>query len=274
VGGRISCQVADADENPIEDARCCQAYYPEQWFRSCCYTDSEGACSMGPLVPQSYVLRVEAEGYLTEYYDGAREYDDATPVDVEEAEEVAVEFSLDLGGTISGVVTDDQGDPLEGAWVIASPTVAAGAVYAVPISPPPSPPGGGSASTDADGKYTIRGLATGAYIVSAGGDGYSTQYYDGVASEDDATPVGVTEGQDTSDIDFSLHLRAPGDANGDGDVGMADAMLIAQCVMELNDCGSIDQEMADVNCSGGVTMVDAMLVAQYVMGLIDEFPCS
>jgi len=65
-----------------------------------------------------------------------------------------------------------------------------------------------------------------------------------------------------------------GDANGNGSVTMVDAMLIAQCVVGLIDCGSIDQAMADVNCSGGVTMVDAMLVAQYVVGLIDEFPCG
>jgi hypothetical protein len=74
--------------------------------------------------------------------------------------------------------------------------------------------------------------------------------------------------------DGTITIGVQGDANGNGSVTMVDAMLIAQCVVGLIDCGSIDQAMADVNCSGTVTMVDAMLVAQYVVGLIPEFPCG
>jgi titin len=65
-----------------------------------------------------------------------------------------------------------------------------------------------------------------------------------------------------------------GDVNGSSSVTMVDAMLIAQCVVGLIDCGTIDLEAADVNCSGPPpTMVDAMLVAQKVVGLIAQFPC-
>jgi len=51
-------------------------------------------------------------------------------------------------------------------------------------------------------------------------------------------------------------------------------MLIAQCVVGLINCATIDGWAADVNCSGGLTMVDAMLVAQKVVGLIQSFPCG
>jgi len=120
--------------------------------------------------------RLRLTDYIDEYYDGVRDWDDATPVGVIEGQNTSgIDFSLDLGGTISGVVTDTQGDPIEGAWVVASPTIASGTVYAAAISPPPFPPGGGSSSTNSDGEYTIGGLATGAYIVSAGGDGYQTR---------------------------------------------------------------------------------------------------
>jgi hypothetical protein len=125
--------------------------------------------------------------------------------------------------------------------------------------------------TDSNGEYTIRGLGTGVYIVSAGRYDYLMGYYDGATSEDDATPVSVVEGQNKPNINFNLAL--PGDASGDGYVGMVDAMLIAQCVVGLIDCGSIDQAVADVNCSGSVSMVDAMLVAQKVVGRIDGFKC-
>jgi len=72
--------------------------------------------------------------------------------------------------------------------------------------------------------------------------------------------------------DGTITIGLQGDANGDGKTSMVDAMLIAQCVVGLIDCNSIDQEMAEVNCSGGVSMVDAMLIAQKVVGLIGEFP--
>jgi hypothetical protein len=54
---------------------------------------------------------------------------------------------------------------------------------------------------------------------------------------------------------------------------MVDAMLVAQCVVGLIDCGDIDQWAADVNCSGTVSMVDAMLIAQYVVGLVPGLNC-
>jgi hypothetical protein len=267
--------VTDTQGDPIEDAWVCADPYDFDGSGECADTLSNGTYTITGLATGNYVVEAEADGYLDEYYDGVREWDDADPVTVVEGEDTPdIDFSLDEEGTISGVVKDAAGNPIQGAWVAASPTVALGAVYPAAISPPPLPPGGSSGYTDSDGEYTIRGLATGGYIVSAGRDGYQTQYYDGVAGEDDATPVGVVEEEDTPDIDFSLALGIRGDANSDGKVSMVDAMLIAQCVVGLIDCGSIDRTMADVNCSGSVTMVDAMLVAQKVVGLIDEFPCN
>jgi len=72
----------------------------------------------------------------------------------------------------------------------------------------------------------------------------------------------------------TITVGALGDANGDGHASMVDAMLIAQCVVGLIDCGEINEEMADVNCDGRASMVDAMLIAQKVVGLIDVFPCG
>jgi len=78
-------------------------------------------------------------------------------------------------------------------------------------------------------------------------------------------------GDDTvSVIEDNSFLR--GDVNGDGQVSMVDAMLIAQYVAGLIGSGALHLTAADVNCSGGVSMVDAMLVAQKVAGLISEFP--
>ena len=105
----------------------------------------------------------------------------------------------------------------------------------------------------------------------------------GVGSTGSQSPLTLTivEFADTSQQpipatteDGTITVGVQGDANGNGSVTMVDAMLIAQCVVGLIDCGGIDQNMADVNCSGSVSMVDAMLVAQKVVGLIPEFPCG
>ena len=129
-------------------------------------------------------------------------------------------------------------------------------------------------------------IRLGGFRTSAGATGdlsLADITFQGVGSSGSQSPLVVTivEFADTSQQpipatteDGTITVGVQGDANGNGSVTMVDAMLIAQCVVGLIDCGSIDQTMADVNCSGGVTMVDAMLVAQYVVGLIDEFPRS
>jgi len=90
----------------------------------------------------------------------------------------------------------------------------------------------------------------------------------------DLYPAGEPNwGQYIGDFAFRTYASPfPGDGNGDGQVSMVDAMLTAQCVAGLIDCGTISQTAADVNCSGAPTMVDAMLIAQHVAGLISEFP--
>jgi hypothetical protein len=66
-------------------------------------------------------------------------------------------------------------------------------------------------------------------------------------------------------------IPLPGDANGDDDVDIADALNIAQAVVgvipEVKRPGN-----ADVNHDGQETMTDALLIAQYVVGLIPELP--
>ena len=66
----------------------------------------------------------------------------------------------------------------------------------------------GADGTDSDGAYAITGLATGDYIVEIDtfGTNYMPEYYQGKATENEADPVSVTEGQVTENIDFVLTL--------------------------------------------------------------------
>ena len=62
-----------------------------------------------------------------------------------------------------------------------------------------------------------------------------------------------------------------GDANGDGDISVLDAMLIAQYI--VGDIGEAGMTVtnADVNHDGDISVLDAMLIAQYIVGDIQEF---
>jgi hypothetical protein len=64
-----------------------------------------------------------------------------------------------------------------------------------------------------------------------------------------------------------------GDADSGGTAAMVDAMKVAQCVVGLIDCGTLDPWAADVNCSNTKSMVDAMQIAQKVVGLIPSLSC-
>ena len=98
-------------------------------------------------------------------------------------------------GSIAGTVTrDSDGLPISGLWVWAS-------------NYNTSDYGGGD-HTDVNGVYLITGLDTGSYRVQISGSGtqYASQFYDDQVSWDQATPVSVSAGQQTANIDFSLAL--------------------------------------------------------------------
>jgi hypothetical protein len=65
-------------------------------------------------------------------------------------------------------------------------------------------------------------------------------------------------------IEPSAEGNTPGDANGDGQPDLQDALVILQCVGSGNKVPS--PENADVNGDGTVDLRDAMLIWQYLCG--------
>jgi uncharacterized repeat protein (TIGR01451 family) len=267
--GTISGNVEDSEANPVSGAKVCA---DSNDLESCDWTDGDGYYLINGLIGGEYVVNAKAFGYVREYYLDARTAGAATPVLVTEREDTPnVNFALDIGGTVTATITDGStANPIEDAWVAADPSQT---VFTSAASPPDVPEDGGSCQTNASGQCTITGLATGDYLIRAGGVNYLTSYFDGAISKADADPVAVVEGDDTT-VALTLDPVGCGDTNEDRRTSMVDAMLIAQYVAGLIGSGSLNLTVADVNSSGGVSMVDAMLVAQYVAGLIGHLPCG
>jgi hypothetical protein len=63
-----------------------------------------------------------------------------------------------------------------------------------------------------------------------------------------------------------------GDVNGDGNVTIVDAMLIAQFAAGLDPAGFIAAN-ADVNCDAKININDALAIARYAAGLLNNLGC-
>ena len=70
----------------------------------------------------------------------------------------------------------------------------------------------------------------------------------------------------TEDITVTAQYVERGDADQDGDVDMADALLVLRYVMGLEP--DADTTAMDINRDGEITMVDALLIQRHVMDLL------
>jgi len=200
-GGAIAGTVtSEEDGSPIPHA--CVVLYRKGFgeFRKT-RTDESGAFRFAGLRPGIYYLAADAKGYKGEFYDNARRMRDATPIQLGLGESVTdINIALaprdaNLGAIAGVVVSDEDGSPIEGAWVYALPLRRGHIRWAV---------------TDADGEYEITGLPSGSYFVMAWARGYVAEFYDDARRLRKATPVQVNAPSTTSDINFSLRPRKRG----------------------------------------------------------------
>jgi hypothetical protein len=191
ITGGISGRVSDQSDSPIEGA-----FVEALPVAGCCsfgnaVTSADGSYTITGLTAGSYRVWVFADGYVSEFYDDTLDPVQATFVAVTEgAITPGIDFALSSGGSISGLVTDGSGAPIEGALVDA--LLAEGCCSF------------GGAQTAADGTYTVNDLSGTSYLVFASATGFKSEYYDDTIDDSLATPVPVTPGATTSGIDFAL----------------------------------------------------------------------
>jgi hypothetical protein len=151
------------------------------------------------LPPGDYRVFANSDTSAREFYNNANHYDDATIVTVvENTDTPDIDFVLDPGGSISGTVTDDEGNPLENINVGLDSGWTTGAC------------------TDADGQYTLTMVPLNTpYGVFAGGDNwceggpntYVQEWWQEKRFIEEATAVTVSSpGADIPGIDFTLTL--------------------------------------------------------------------
>ena len=157
-------------------------------------TDESGNYLLDELIEGKYVLRVEARGYLTEYYDGVYNMREATPVELApETDLTGYDFELDKGASITGTVKSDGSDEL-----LADVHVQVLGRYSRLSSY--------ETKTDENGVYLIEGLTAGSYVVMAAKSGYTSEYWNDVQRLWEATPIDLDIDSHEENIDFSLAM--------------------------------------------------------------------
>ena len=187
--GTISGTVEDEYGDPIDGAYVYALDYDGGAWGEGNWTTADGNYTIGALPSGSYRVGAQASGYVTEYYDDVLQWDAATPVPVTAPDYTSgIDFVLEVGGTISGMVEDAIGDPITNLQVHANDYDTNEWMAGT--------------NTDQYGNYTIVGLPTGTYRVRACPSCDELPYVD-VCYPD---TVSVAAPNDTSGIDFTLEI--------------------------------------------------------------------
>jgi hypothetical protein len=175
-------------------------------------TDADGRYEIKDLPAGRYSLSVTRSGYLPLRYGQRQPFEQGKPLDVANGQVVQnVDFAMPRMGTIAGRVTDELGDPIEGAGVFAMRLEYWNGRRRVV-------PGSQIERSDDAGQYRLKGLAPGTYWVMAqiretwtvteNGKteqlGYAPTYLPGITNVADAQRVAVGIGQQVVVNDFSL----------------------------------------------------------------------
>lgn len=165
-------------------------------------TDIDGHYSIRGITHGEYLLSAGGaynSDYVKQWWDSADSQSSAASLIVSSAtDRTDTDFTLQIGGSISGTVTGSDGKAVANAQISAhrSGENAGSPAYA---------------STDSDGKYIVRGLASGSYAVqvqSPQDSDLMSQWWGGQSSQATATLIAVTAGVSATEKDVSLQLGA------------------------------------------------------------------
>ena len=174
-------------------------------------TDLSGRFEIKDLLPARYRVSVTRSGYLGLEYGQRRPGEQGRPLQIAEAQTVErIDFALPRMSVITGRVSDEAGEPMEGVTVVASRSMFfEGQRRLVPVT---------TAITDDEGEYRLQKLQPATYVVhaltretwtvmDAGKEtvfGYTPTYFPGMTGPAEARRIPVGLGQQIPGIDLSL----------------------------------------------------------------------
>jgi uncharacterized repeat protein (TIGR01451 family) len=211
-GGTISGTVTDSSGLPLEGIRVASLPSAGGMVFGAT-TNKSGSFSIGGLPLGSYKVSAGPDptdpgssnsNYSTKFFDNELlgSTADLVTLSPSDLNVRLVNFVLEFGGSISGQVVDQNGKPITGAYIWASP-------FATNNTE------GNGSYTDYSGSYFVRGLPPGIYRVSAAFSGKATQYWQSAVFSA-AKPISVRALSDVPGVDFVLASGAPDTTNNTG----------------------------------------------------------
>ena len=178
-------------------------------------TDAQGRFEVKELPAGRYTINASKGGFVTLQYGQRRPSESGTPIELGDGQTLdKLIIALPRGSVLGGRITDEFGEPVANASVIAMRySYAAGGRRLT------AAPGSNSRdTTDDQGQYRLFGLPPGDYFVSAtlrsGGpeaadptgevSGYASTYYPGTPNLNDAARVTLAVSQENTSVSFGL----------------------------------------------------------------------
>ena len=264
VKGVISGTLKDNSTNaPIVNARV--AFIPVfGWDLTLVKTDSMGNFNTS-LLPGTYLIYTNAEGYYPEYYNNVRDIFHATKVQLNSGDSLSFDIALQLKTVptkymLSGTVTDTAGNPLK-AWIevynVAHNTYHWKYYHAV---------------TDSGGHYSVhvRGGDTVVVFAHPFNHDYISQFYNDKSNFMDADRIPISS--DTSGINFVMNHK-PVYNNGISGVVKNDSSLGVNAIIfaiRLNDKHDFHKRYSTITDSLGNYSFSHMYPGNYILLAIPE----
>ena len=198
--GSLSGTVTDATSGlPIGNVEV-DLYDATGYSQGYTFTNAAGNYQFSQLAPGTYYALARSNAYINQLYQGIPcesgcTVTSGTPIAVSPGAVTGnIDFALQLAGSVSGTITDAAlGTPLSATVYLYD----SNGNYVT------------SAWTDYTGAYQVVGLQGGTYFAAAWNWQYAEMLYDGIicspsCTVTNGTPISVTFGHDTPNIDFAL----------------------------------------------------------------------
>jgi hypothetical protein len=207
VGAVVEGTVTDAESGAaLEHVQVCAATITANPINNgCTVTEAGGHYRLVGIPTGEYKLRFEPEylhgdrDYLTHFYPDAANLAEGTSLQLTDGQTTTgIDSAMQLGGTVSGKVVDEAGEPVSGVTACVYPILGnTNGGYCITHQ----------ATTGADGTYTVQAVPAGEFKVRFYGNAsnYLPQFYPDQPTRSSGAAIVVTAPDAVTGIDATMH---------------------------------------------------------------------